>query len=143
MGEREVQRNAAAHREAAEHRPRDAELVHELAQVLDRVLLRVRGGVLGNRRRRIAPVVVDEQAELVAQHVDLSVPALAAAGELVGQHEPVALPVDLVVQLDAVDARRAAHARSWLHRSSAVSAYSFAPMTRSSTFMPNVPAPTL
>jgi hypothetical protein len=71
-GEGEVEGDAATHREPAEGGALNAEVIQQLAQVLDRGLLGVVGEIQRHRGRRISPAVVDHDSVVISEDVDLS-----------------------------------------------------------------------
>ena len=105
MRERVLLRDHAAHRDAEEMEPVEAEAVDEAGDVLGELIGRV-----GPRRRRglaDAAVVVDEHAVALTERGKLQVPRLLRVGEAVDEDERLlALSVQLVGEVDPVHRQR-------------------------------------
>ena len=98
----EVQCHIAAHGQAADVSLRDVQVDHEQAEVLDGLVLGIGGRVFGDIGGRVAPGGVGDHPVAAGEEVDLRVPTVVVAAELVTPDEGEPLPVLLVVKLDTV-----------------------------------------
>ena len=82
MPQAEIQRHVAAHGQPSDVGPGNVQMLHQAAQVLDRLILGVGGGVFGYVRRRVAAGGVGDDPEAPGEKVDLRVPTVVVAAEL-------------------------------------------------------------
>ena len=107
MGEREVERDVPAHREAAHRGTADLQMLEQRAEVGDGDRLGVGGRVVRSLGDPVTAHVIGHDAPRARQRLHLRIPHAEPAGEAVREHERRPVAGDLVVERHAVhiDAR--------------------------------------
>ncbi len=101
VADAEVERDAAAHGQAADVGAGDTQVLHQPAEILDEQLDGVRGGIGGNARRRKSAVVPGNDAIAPRKVADLGLPRAIVSAVLVAPDQRIALARLLVVEIDA------------------------------------------
>src|SRR5262249_6516855 len=109
VGEAEMQRREAAHREADDMRLVDLERIEHCADVVACALLRIFFLVFWDIWRRIAARVEGDAAVMLPEMADLLLPGAAIAGKFMDEDDRNAFAGFLVIELHSIVGRQMWH----------------------------------